>query len=78
MRLSLDYSLCRFGTHAPLPLRRKISNILQISEGMYPFTYLGIPLFAGCPKRVYLQPIADKIIAKFGNWIGHSVYSMMI
>lgn len=54
-------------------MRRRIKGLLQISEGCFPFSYLGVPMFVGSPRRSHLQPIVDKIIAKFTNWIGHSI-----
>lgn len=30
-------------------------------------------MFAGTPKRIHLQPVVDRIIAKCSDWIGHSV-----
>lgn len=44
-----------------------------ISEGSYPIIYLGVPLFTGSPKKALLQPMVDKILAKFSNWIGKSL-----
>lgn len=47
-----------------------LAGILGFSAGTLPFTYLGIPLFKGKPKRIHLQPIADKIINKLASWKG--------
>ncbi|KAK1564952.1 hypothetical protein Q3G72_015450 [Acer saccharum] len=33
--------------------------------GVFPFTYLGVPLFRGTPRKHALRAIADKINAKF-------------
>ncbi|KAF1880119.1 hypothetical protein Lal_00022248 [Lupinus albus] len=41
--------------------------ILGFNAGHLPFNYLGIPLFKGKPKRVHLQPIADRLLQKLAN-----------
>ncbi|CAI8585506.1 unnamed protein product [Vicia faba] len=33
-----------------------------------PFSYLGVPIFKGRPKAIYLQPVADKIKVKLEAW----------
>lgn len=53
-----------------------ISNILGFAAGRLPFTYLGVPIFKGKPKKSHLQPIADKIKAKLAAWKG-SLLSIM-
>jgi len=45
-----------------------IVNLLGFSIGSLPFIYLGAPIFKGKPKRVYFQPIADKVKLKLVNW----------
>ena len=35
-----------------------------------PFTYLGVPIFTGKKKRVFLQLLADKILSKLSAWKG--------
>lgn len=45
-----------------------IANALGFSVGKLPFTYLGVPLFQGKPRRVHLQPIADRIKSKLAGW----------
>ncbi|KAE9602007.1 putative RNA-directed DNA polymerase [Lupinus albus] len=50
---------------------RKISNLsatLGFHAGSLPFTYLGVPLFKGKPRRLHLQPISDRIVAKLATW----------
>ncbi|XP_019432511.1 PREDICTED: uncharacterized protein LOC109339510 [Lupinus angustifolius] len=46
---------------------------LGFVQGTLPFIYLGIPLFKGKPKKLHLQPIADRIINKLSNWKGASL-----
>jgi hypothetical protein len=45
-----------------------IADRLGFSIGSLPFTYLGVPIFQGKPKRCHLQPIADKIKVKLSAW----------
>jgi len=43
-------------------------NLIGFEIGTLPFTYLGAPIFKGKPKRIYFQPIADKIKIKLASW----------
>ncbi|XP_019455087.1 PREDICTED: uncharacterized protein LOC109356210 [Lupinus angustifolius] len=52
------------------------STTLGFVQGNLPFIYLGIPLFKGKPKKLHLQPIADRIINKLSNWKGASLSLM--
>lgn len=52
---------------------RRLGRILGIGTGSLPFSYLGVPLFVGVPRRRHLQGIADGIIAKFARWKGSSL-----
>ena len=45
----------------------------SIKRSTVPFTYLGVPLFVGAPRRIFLQPIADRILGKFSAWKGASL-----
>jgi hypothetical protein len=45
-----------------------IMNLLNFKLGSLPFTYLGVPIFKGKPKAIWLQPIADKIHSKLSTW----------
>lgn len=55
---------------------RSISELLGFSVSSLPFIYLGVPLFKGKPKKIHLQPIADKIKSKLSSWKG-SILSIM-
>jgi len=49
----------------------RLNNIVQLlgfSTGSLPFTYLGAPIYKGKPKKVYFQPIADKVMIKLAKW----------
>ena len=55
---------------------RRVTNILQmmgIKRGTLPFTYLGIPLFKGAPKKIHLRPIAHKIQSQLSSWKGNTL-----
>ena len=45
-----------------------IADRLAFRLGSLPFTYLGAPIFKGKPKKIHLQPIADKIKLKLLAW----------
>lgn len=45
-----------------------IANIIGFKIGTLPFTYLGVPIFKGKPKKSYFQPIADKMKLKLAAW----------
>lgn len=49
---------------------QNIIDIVGFGIGHLPFMYLGVPLFRGKPRKVFLQPIADKIKAKLATWKG--------
>lgn len=53
-----------------------ISSVLGFSAGQVPFTYLGVPIFIGKPRKGHLQPIVDKIKCKLASWKG-SLLSIM-
>jgi hypothetical protein len=39
----------------------QIETMIGFKIGSLPFTYLGVPIFKGKPKKSYVQPIADKV-----------------
>ena len=43
-------------------------DLLNFQVGVFPFMYLGVPIFKGKPKACFLQPIADKISSKLTAW----------
>lgn len=43
-------------------------QLLGFSLGSLPFTYLGAPIFKGRPKKIYFQPIADRVKIKLASW----------
>ncbi|CAL0324041.1 unnamed protein product [Lupinus luteus] len=74
---TLNLSQCKFYTSSSS--HRTIANLISwlgFSAGQLPFTYLGVPLFRGKPRKIHLQPIADKIISKLKTWKG-SYFSIM-
>lgn len=54
----------------------QLTNFLSFSKGSLPFSYLGVPLFIGRPKRQHLMPIIDRIKIKLASWKG-SLLSIM-
>lgn len=55
------------------PRMNVLLNMIGFNRGTLPFTYLGVPIFKGKVKYVYLKPIADKIISKMTAWKGFSL-----
>lgn len=53
-----------------IPWQSSIQRILGISVGSLPFTYLGVPIFAGRPKSEFFMSIADKVRSKLSTWKG--------
>jgi hypothetical protein len=45
-----------------------IAHTLGFNIGSLPFVYLGVPIFKGKPKKIFLQPVVDKIKAKLASW----------
>lgn len=43
-------------------------QLLGFREGLLPFNYLGVPNFQGKLRKIYLQPIANKILSKLTIW----------
>lgn len=53
-----------------------LKDFLGFRCGSLPFTYLGVPIFLGKLRRVYLQPIADRIKSKLSSWKGSTLTVM--
>lgn len=53
-----------------------LASLLSFSAVPLPFNYLGVSLFKGKPRKIHLQPIADKITSKLASWKG-SLLSIM-
>lgn len=73
----LSTSKCKFYTGSVSNSRiASIRECLGFSSGSLPFSYLGVPLFKGKPKRIHLLPIVDRIKNKLASWKG-SLSSIM-
>ncbi|KAF1882437.1 hypothetical protein Lal_00039085 [Lupinus albus] len=73
----MNLAKCKFYTSCGNARRiQKLYEILGFSAGSLPFFYLGVPLFKGKPRRIHLQPIADRIIDKLATWKGLSLSIM--
>ncbi|KAK2664738.1 hypothetical protein Ddye_003312 [Dipteronia dyeriana] len=51
----------------------RLQSLVGMQIGRLPFSYLGVPLFQGKPKKSVLQPITDKILSRFANWKGKAL-----
>ncbi|KAK2655736.1 hypothetical protein Ddye_008788 [Dipteronia dyeriana] len=57
------------GRHS-LARKTIVESILGFKEGIFPFVYLGVPVFRGSPRGVYFQPLLDRVKARFAGWKG--------
>lgn len=51
--------------------KEMISNIHSsngMQQGSFPFIYLGVLLFFGCPKVSHFKPVKDKILTHLSAW----------
>lgn len=53
-----------------LNLHQEGKLLSRFLAGSLPFTYLGVPIFRGCPRATHLQSLADKVRAKLLGWKG--------
>lgn len=67
----LSLEKCRFYASSMSSRRiTEIGSFLGFLSGSLPFNNLGVPLFKGKPKVVYLQHIIDRIKQKLSSWKG--------
>ncbi|KAF1899534.1 hypothetical protein Lal_00019662 [Lupinus albus] len=65
----INSAKCKFYTFNGTTRRTSnLTTILGLNAGNLTLNYLGVPLFRGKPRRMRLQPIVDKIIAKLATW----------
>ncbi|KAI9199991.1 hypothetical protein LWI28_001193 [Acer negundo] len=62
-----------FGSSISFSRIGSLQSLVGMQIGQLPFSYLGVPLFRGKPRKVVLRPIADKILSKFAKWKGRSL-----
>ena len=72
--ISLEKSKVYFGESVTSGMCNRISVVWHLSKGFLPFTYLGVPLFKGRPKKEYLLPISDRIKLKLTSWKRKSLF----
>ena len=68
--LSIEKSKIYWGKGVSAVMKRRYNSIWPLKHGSTPFTYLGVPIFKGKPKKAHLLPLSDKIKAKIGCWNG--------
>ena len=59
-----------FGNSISFARMNSLCSIAGFWRGSLPFTYLGVPLFIGAPKKKWLQAIANRILSNFDKWKG--------
>ncbi|KAK3189548.1 hypothetical protein Dsin_029109 [Dipteronia sinensis] len=62
-----------FGSSVSPAWISSLRSLVGMQIGQLPFSYLGVPLFQGKPRKSVLMPIADKILSKFAKWKGKSL-----
>ncbi|KAK2650013.1 hypothetical protein Ddye_017502 [Dipteronia dyeriana] len=62
-----------FGSSISLARISSLQSLVGMQIGRLPFSYLGVPLFRGKPRKAILMPITDKIFSKFAKWKGKSL-----
>ena len=61
------------GHHIPHSRVVSLRSLAGMRIGSLPFIYLGVPMFIGSQKKIWLQPLADKVLSNFDNWKGHTL-----
>ncbi|KAK0589146.1 hypothetical protein LWI29_010290 [Acer saccharum] len=62
-----------FGSSVSPTRISSLQSLVGMQIGHFLFSYLGVPLFRGKPRKSILIPIADKIVSKFARWKGKSL-----
>lgn len=65
-----DKSYIYFGYSIPSHRQAQILQIINMRCGKLTISYLGIPLFRDKHKKIYLRPIANKILTQLLLWKG--------
>ncbi|KAK3221855.1 hypothetical protein Dsin_008880 [Dipteronia sinensis] len=63
--VNLSKSSIFFGSSVSTALISSLQSLVGMQIGLFPYSYLGVPLFRGNPKKSVLMPIANKILSKF-------------
>ncbi|KAL2962898.1 hypothetical protein AAZX31_17G169900 [Glycine max] len=70
-RQLLSLEKCKFFSGVVHSSRKLfIRNWLGFKGGTLPFSYLGVPIFSGKPKKSHMLPIAGRITSKLASWKG--------
>lgn len=67
-QVSWEKSFIYFGSNISAGRRQSLASFCNVRMGTLPFSYLGVHLFKGKPRRIHLQGIADSILPKFDRW----------
>ena len=71
--VSTDKPLIFWEKSVSSTMKRCFNTIWPLLSGSEPFTYLGVPIFKGKPKKVHLLPLSDRVKAKIGCWNGKTL-----
>ncbi|KAK3218686.1 hypothetical protein Dsin_012656, partial [Dipteronia sinensis] len=50
-----------------------LQSLVGMQIGQLPFSFFGVPLFRGKPRKAVLLHITNKILSKFTKWKGKSL-----
>ncbi|CAM8944441.1 unnamed protein product [Rhodiola kirilowii] len=67
-QLNSSKSLIFFDQNIPPDRKKTLLTDTNFSEGSFPTTYLGAPLFPGRVKIEYFQALEDKVRARINGW----------
>ncbi|KAL9686986.1 hypothetical protein QQ045_031382 [Rhodiola kirilowii] len=67
--INADKSNIFFPSHMPEEERGMMLEVTNFTEGKFPTTYLGAPLFPMRVKIEYFQGIEDKIRSRISSWL---------
>ncbi|KAL6533813.1 hypothetical protein OROHE_013646 [Orobanche hederae] len=68
-KINIEKSSHSLSDSAPVAYHRMVSDITNVPKGVFPFKYLGCPIFIGRKKHSYFQPLFDNIVAKLITWL---------
>lgn len=68
--VSPEKSSMLFSKHVTVTRKRNLLAYSGFKEGVWPYTYLGVPLFTGRLTKKMFEPLMDKIQKKLASWKG--------
>lgn len=66
--INLSKSFFYLHDKAPITMGQKLKKWTGIGQGIFPFTYLGCPIFYGRKKKQYFESLVKKVSSKIHSW----------